>query len=90
MATIQVRIDDNVKTEADTLFSALGLDTSTAVRMFIAAAIENDGMPFAVKRINSRKPNAELREAMEDARLNHNLHGPYSSAEVAMRSMLDG
>jgi len=33
MATIQVRIDDNLKSEADTLFTSLGLDTTTAVRI---------------------------------------------------------
>jgi DNA-damage-inducible protein J len=69
MATIQVRVDDNVKSAADSLFSALGLDTSTAVRMFIFAAIESDGIPFEVKRSRNRKPNAELREAMEEKRL---------------------
>ena len=87
MATIQVRIDDNMKQKADSLFSDLGLDTSTAVRIFIAAAIENNGLPFAVKRFQERKPNAELREAMEDVRLNRNLHGPYSSAEEAVCSI---
>ncbi len=90
MATIQVRLDDNVKSAADSLFSALGLDTSTAVRMFIAAAIENDGIPFAVKRSSHRQPNAELREAMEDIRLKRNLHGPYATADEAVRSMLEG
>ena len=89
MATIQIRIDDTMKAEADSLFSTLGLDTSTAVRIFIAAALENDGIPFAVKRVSERKPNAELREAMEDIRLSRNLHGPYSSAEEAVHSMLD-
>jgi len=89
MATIQVRIDDNMKADADSLFSTLGLDTSTAVRMFIAAALENDGIPFAVRRFRERKPNPELREAMDDIRLGRNLNGPYSSGEEAVLSMLE-
>ena len=88
MATIQVRMDDNMKHAADSLFSALGLDTSTAVRMFITAALEHNGIPFAVQLGTNRKPNAELREAIEDVRLGQNLHGPYSTAEEAVRSML--
>jgi hypothetical protein len=36
-----------------------------------------------------RKPNAELREAMEDVRLNRSLHGPFATAEDAVRSMLE-
>ncbi|MDR2819358.1 MAG: type II toxin-antitoxin system RelB/DinJ family antitoxin [Desulfovibrio sp.] len=54
MATIQIRVDDNVKAAADSLFASLGLDTSTAVRMFIAAALDNRGIPFSVKK--TRQP----------------------------------
>ena len=50
MATIQVRVDDTIKAAADSLFTSLGLDTSTAVRMFIAAAVDNRGIPFHVKK----------------------------------------
>jgi DNA-damage-inducible protein J len=86
MATIQVRIDDEVKTEADNLFSSLGLDTSTAVRMFIFHAIERDGMPFP---IGHRTPTAELLEAMEDVRLGRNIYGPYATVDEAMKAMLE-
>lgn len=50
MANIQVRIDDNTKTAADSLFNSLGLDISTAVRMFISSALDNNGLPFEVKK----------------------------------------
>lgn len=33
MATLQIRIDDSLKKQADTLFSSLGLDTPTAIRI---------------------------------------------------------
>ena len=85
MATIQIRVDDNTKSAADTLFSNLGLDTSTAVRMFLSAALAKDGMPFAVKR---RKPNADLLEAIQDTRSRRNLHGPYKTAKEAVAAML--
>ncbi|MDR1580299.1 MAG: type II toxin-antitoxin system RelB/DinJ family antitoxin [Synergistaceae bacterium] len=62
MATIQVRVDDEMKTTADLLFSSLGLDTSTAIRMFLVKAIDYDGIPFTV---NHRVPQSELREATE-------------------------
>jgi len=89
MATIQIRMDDATKAAADELFASLGLDTSTAVRMFITAALEYDGIPFSIKHHDNRKPNKELRQAIEDARLRRNLHGPFSNAEEAMHSMLE-
>ena len=54
MATMQVRIDDDIKTAADNLFSSLGFDTPTAVRMFITAALNNNGLPFEVKKPRKR------------------------------------
>jgi DNA-damage-inducible protein J len=86
MASIQVRVDDKTKAAVDNLFGSLGLDTSTAVRMFFSAALDYDGIPFAVKH---RKPNTELLEAMEDTRLRRNLKGPFASAEEAVCSMLE-
>jgi len=50
MATIQIRVDDTIKMAADSLFGSLGLDTATAVRMFIAAALDNCGLPFSVRK----------------------------------------
>jgi DNA-damage-inducible protein J len=86
MATIQIRVDDDMKTAADSLFSNLGLDTSTAIRMFLSAALANDGMPFAVKR---QKPDSDLMEAIQDTRNRRNLHGPYKTAEEAVAAMLE-
>jgi len=86
MATIQVRVDNNMKTAADALFSSLGLDTSTAVRIFLMASLENNGLPFPVKR---HAMQSDLQEAIEDTRLRRNLHGPYKTAENAVASMLE-
>ena len=86
MATMQIRIDDDLKTAADSLFTNLGLDTSTAVRMFLAAAIAKDGLPFAVKR---QRPHTDLLEAIDDTRNHRNLHGPFKTAEEAVAAMLE-
>lgn len=83
MATLQIRVDDKLKKNADLLFTGLGLDTSTAVRIFLTAAIEHNGIPFMVNHIKS-----DTMEAIADARLGRNLHGPYNSAEAAVQAML--
>ena len=48
--TIQVRVDDDLKDAADMLFTSLGLDTSTAVRMFLVTSTETGGIPFMIGR----------------------------------------
>ena len=40
--TIQLRVDDFLKSAADELFASLGLDTSTAIRMFLTMAVETE------------------------------------------------
>jgi len=44
--TLQVRIDDDLKDDADALFASLGLDTTTAVRMFLVASIRSGTIGF--------------------------------------------
>jgi DNA-damage-inducible protein J len=54
--------------------------------MFFNAALDYEGIPFAVRH---RRPKAELLEAIEDTRLRRNLTGPFATAEDALRSMLE-
>lgn len=48
MATtlLQVRVEDTLKEEAGKVFENLGIDTSTAVRMFLKRAVMENGIPF--------------------------------------------
>lgn len=65
MATtnINVRVDSSLKKEAESLFSDLGLNMSSAITLFLKSAVSSDGIPFAVKR---RKPNAETLAALAE------------------------
>ena len=86
MATIQVDVDDGLKTEVDFLFDSLGLDISTAVNLFFNAALETDGIPFEIKH---KTPRPDLLEAIEDSRNRRNLSCPYKTAEEAVAAMLE-
>ena len=48
MATslLQVRVEDSLKDEAARVFENLGIDTSTAVRMFLKRSVMENGIPF--------------------------------------------
>lgn len=61
---IQVRVEDSLKKDADALFSDLGLDTPTAIRIFLKQAIKRNGIPFDVAQ---PMPNAETIAAMKEA-----------------------
>ena len=65
---IHARIDQNLKQKSEAVFSALGINTADAIRMFLTQVILTQGIPFEVKI-----PNKETKKAMEDSRLNRNL-----------------
>lgn len=50
MATVllQVRIDENLKAQSAKIFENLGIDLSTAVRMFLHRTVTENGIPFSM------------------------------------------
>ena len=49
MASLQLRIDDNLKKEATALYAQFGLDLNSAIRMFLTRSVEERGIPFRTK-----------------------------------------
>ena len=45
-ANINIRVDSEVKNKAQDVFSALGLDMTSAVNIFLRQAIRKNGIPF--------------------------------------------
>lgn len=46
MTTLNVRIEKDVKNKANKTLSSLGLDMSTAIKLFLNQVITEDGLPF--------------------------------------------
>ena len=67
MATVNVtiRLDAEVKQQAEELFGRLGMDLSTAMNVFIKQALEYGGIPF---KIRTKRPNKTTLAAMAEAR----------------------
>ena len=46
---MKIEIDNKVKKDADKLFKELGLDTNTAINIFLKQSINKRAIPFKVK-----------------------------------------
>lgn len=47
MSTVlQIRIDESIKERSDFVLKSVGLDLSTAIRMFLIKVIRTGGLPF--------------------------------------------
>lgn len=63
-ATMSLRVDKDLKKEADKLFKKLGLNTSVAINMFLSQSIREQAIPFTVSTEN---PNRRLRKALKES-----------------------
>ncbi|MBO1306917.1 type II toxin-antitoxin system RelB/DinJ family antitoxin [Enterococcus sp. 669A] len=63
MATI--RIDDDLKKEADEMFDEVGLNTSVAVKMFLTKFVKTGKFPFEIETVNYR-PNDDTIQAFKE------------------------
>ena len=48
MSQIAVRVDDQLKKEATALFNELGLDMSTAIKLFLKQSVLTKSIPFKI------------------------------------------
>ena len=68
-SNLTVRLDAQLKKEAEQLFNDLGMTLSGAINIFLRQAIEHQGLPFQVRKDRpTRETLAAMREAMELAK----------------------
>lgn len=87
-ASLNIRIDSNVKKQAQELFSALGMDMTTAINVFLRKAIQRQGMPFEV--VLDRLP-SETREAfaeVQDMKKHPDRYKGYTDVDAMMKELL--
>ena len=83
-----VRIDTELKTEAETLFSELGMSLSTAVTVFFRQAVRESKIPFEIKWDRPNRATASaMREAVNITR-NKSVKG-YEDPEELFRDLTD-
>ena len=63
-ANLCIRIDPELKDQAEILFSELGMSLSTAITVFFRQAVRESKIPFEIKW---DRPNRETAEAMRYA-----------------------
>jgi len=66
MATVNIRIEEKTKREATETLAALGLDMSSAIKMFLNQVVTEQGIPFKPSRTSSQIK-AEWDKEMLDA-----------------------
>jgi DNA-damage-inducible protein J len=87
---LQVRVDRAMMAQAETVFEALGIDSTVAVRMFFRRVVATRGIPFSMRMAEpefSPEQQEHILAAWEESKDPANLEGPFESAEELMRDL---
>ena len=82
---VTIRVDEELKKQADSLFNDLGMNLSTAFNIFLKQSVREQGMPFVISK---NVPNAATQAAMEAAENDEDMYGPFDSVD-ALREALN-
>lgn len=81
--SISIRLDSEVKEQAQQVFSNLGMDMTTAINIFLHQAIQYQGLPFDVRLDENRK----LLQVLTDLDQNRNMSQSFESVSDLMEDL---
>ena len=79
-----LRVDEDLKKQADVLFAELGLNLTTAFNIFLRQSVREQQIPFQVTK---NIPNAVTLAAMDASEKGEDLYGPYDSISDLMEAL---
>jgi DNA-damage-inducible protein J len=90
--SLNIKVDRDLKTQADTLFNAMGMTLTTAVNVFIRQAVQEQAIPFKIhlddknrfhELLDSMRSEAAKRGFMSDEEINAEIQA--ARAEMKAR-----
>lgn len=85
---VTIRMDEELKKQADALFNELGFNLSTAFNIFVRQAVREQSIPFVITK---NQPNAETIAAIEEVqrmKADPSIGKSYSSVNQMMEELL--
>lgn len=85
---IQIRVDQKLKEAADLIFEDMGLDTPSAIRLFLKKVVVSKSIPFELK--STRTDNGfteDFEEEVLKASKEKEQIGPFKSAKDAIAEL---
>ena len=81
--SMSIRLDSEVKEQAQQVFSNLGMDMTTAINIFLRQAIQYQGLPFDVRLDENRR----LLEVLTNLDQNRNMSQSFESVSDLMEDL---
>ena len=81
--SMSIRLDSEVKEQAQQVFNHLGMDMITAITIFLRQAIQYQGLPFDVRLDENRK----LLQVLTDVDQHRNMSQSFESVSNLMEDL---
>ena len=81
--SMSIRLDSEVKEQAQQVFNNLGMDMTTATNIFLRQAIQYQGLPFDVRLDENRK----LLQVLTDVDQHRNMSQSFESVSNLMEDL---
>ena len=81
---VTIRMDNELKKQAEELFAALGLNMSSAIGVFCRQAVRLGKIPF---ELAVDMPNAETQAAIDDVNNNRNMSKAYDDMNELLEDL---
>ena len=79
---VTMRVEKELKEEAEALFADMGLSLNAACRMFLKRAVMEQRIPFEVRRIDRK-----TLKALADAEQGKNVSGSFDNVDELMEEL---
>jgi DNA-damage-inducible protein J len=79
---VTMRMEKELKEQADALFEDMGLSLNAACRMFLKRAVLEQRIPFEVRRVDRK-----TLQAISDAEQGKNVSGSFDSVDALMEDL---
>ena len=85
MATINIRIDEELKKQSEKIFEEIGLGMTSALTIFLKAVVRNNGIPFPLEIPN--KDTLTAFQEVEDISSGKKKAKKYTSAKELKKKL---
>lgn len=82
--TLNLRVDAELKQQAELIFYDLGIPTSTAINMFLHSVVRYGGIPFDLRLTANQ---LETLQAIDDVNHHRNLSKTFDSVKDLMEDL---
>lgn len=85
--TLQLRIDQKTKSSAQRIIKSMGLDLSSAIKVFLTQVIIEKSIPFPIRTVNGFTSEYE-KSLIKEAAIAKKSSKKYSSGKEVIKSIL--